>query len=241
MFQRAIIGYIIIISCCISLACSKNDSVRPPVITPPAPVAGKTYSASEITAFKQMTLYATGGIIQWPKKVSFYIVDTGYTYMTKEVDSILQEMNLLLDTNLVLTRTNNRTEADMEIYLTDRNTYLVAEPAATLQEADYSGLTFLQWSTQGIVEHGSVFVDMARTVGDTTAQYFIMHHEMMHALGFYAHVTLQDIYSVLYYQPQFPLIAGYTAFDKRMMLLLYNPFIKPSMSEAEFNEVIKNL
>jgi hypothetical protein len=240
MIHRAIIGYIIIFSCCICLSCSKNDSVRPPVITPPAPLAGKTYSASEITAFKQMTLYATGEIIQWPKKVSFYIVDTGYTYMTKAVDSILQEMNLLLDTNLVLTRTNNRTEADMEIYLTDHNTYLAAEPAATVQKADYIGLTFLQWDVQGIIDHGSVFVDMPGTVGDTTAQYFIMHHEMMHALGFYAHVSLQNIYSVLYDEPQLPL-AGYTPFDKRMMLLLYNPSIRAGMSEVEFNEVIKNL
>jgi hypothetical protein len=72
---------------------------------------GKTYSADEITAFKQMTLHETNAIIKLPKQVSVYIVDTGYAYMTKEIDSMIHEINLL-DTNLVLTRTDSRTGSD---------------------------------------------------------------------------------------------------------------------------------
>src|SRR3954453_19064189 len=105
MVQRNIINYIILLSCCIVLSCSKEDATRPPISNPPPRIAGKTYSADEVTAFKQMTFDASHVIIKWPKQVSFYLVNTGYAYMAKDIDSILHEINLLLDTNLILTRT----------------------------------------------------------------------------------------------------------------------------------------
>jgi len=144
MIQRNIISCIISLSCFIALSCSKKDAIRPPAFNPPPRVVGKTYSADEVLAFKEMTLYATDEIIKLPKQVSFYLVDTVYAYMTKEIDSMIHEINLLLDTNLVLTRTDSRTDSDIQIYLTDRNTYIAAEPAATPQNHDYIGLTFLQ-------------------------------------------------------------------------------------------------
>ena len=241
MIEKNIVSYIISFSCCIVLSCSKKDAIRPPAFNPAPLVKGKTYSADEVLAFKEMTLYATDVIIKLPKQVSFYLVDTGYAYMTNEIDSILHEINLLLDTNLVLTRTGSSSKSDIQIYLTDRNTYIAAEPAATLQKHDYTGLTFLHWNLQGNIERGSVFVDMDRTKGDTIQQRHLIHHEMMHALGFYSHVTLPGTYSVLFYEELVPEIADYTSFDKRMMLLLYNPSISAGMNEVDFNEAIKNL
>jgi len=77
--------------------------------------------------------------------------------------------------------------------------------------------------------------------GDTLQQFHIIHHEMMHVLGFYGHVILPDTYTVLFYRELIPYIIDYTSFDKRMMLLLYNPSIRAGMSEVEFNEAVKSL
>jgi len=243
MIQRNIISFIILFGCCITLSCSEKDATPPPAFNPPPRVFGKTYSADEITAFKQLTLNETHTIIKLPKQVSVYIVDTGYAFMTKEIDSIIYEINLLLDTNLVLTRTHNRTGSVIQIYLTDRSTYTAAEPAAfsSLQNTDHKGINFPRFNLEGLIEYETVFVDMNMTDADTLEQRHIIYHEMMHALGFFGHVTLHDTSSALSLYPIDPFTDYYTPFDKRMMLLLYNPSIRPGMNEVEFNEVIKNL
>lgn len=243
MKRKDIISCLISFGCCILLSCSKTDP-QPSTYTPPPAITGKTYSANDIAAFKQLTFDATNNkIVKWPKHVSLYLVDTGYSTMIREIDAILREINLLLDTNLVLTRSSNRIGSDIQIHLTDRNTYIAAEPAVapTLQNSDYTGMAHLQWNEQGIVYRGSVFVDMDKTGGDTLGQRYLIHHEMMHILGFYGHVTLPDTYTVLFNHTLFPYILDYTFFDKRMMLLLYNPSIHPGMSLGEFNETVKNL
>jgi hypothetical protein len=225
------------------LSCSKEDPYSN-VYVPPVQVAGRTYSAAEINAFKQMTLSTTGGkIIKWPGRVSFFLVDTGYVYMTAEVDSIVRELNLLLDTNLVVTRNASRANSNIQIYLTDRSTYIGAEPvvAPTLQNSNHDGLAYLSWNNDGVPYRGSAFVDMVRTAGDISRQRFIIRHEIMHALGFYSHVTTPGTLTIMFHEALYPVITQYTPFDKRMMQLLYNPSITAGMSEDEFNAAVRNL
>lgn len=238
------------VTACISLAlcfavlssCSKGGTDRP-MYNPPPAVAGKTYSADEIAGFKQLTINSTMRIMKLPKRVSVYLVDTAYGYITTEIDSIISEINTLLDTNLVLTRTADRNAATIKIYLTDRNTYKQAEPqaASTLENSTYTGLAYLNWNDFYNIYHVSVFLDMVTTAKDTLQQRYLIHHEMMHALGFYAHVNLPQIYTVLFSYTLTPYVLNYTLFDRRMMLLLYHPSIKANMNETEFNEAIKNI
>lgn len=82
---------------------------------------------------------------------------------------------------------------------------------------------------------------MNATVGDTLAQRYILHHEFMHTLGFLGHVSLPQFSSVMFAQPLLPYLSRYTPFDKKMMLLLYNPAIQPSMTESVFNSTFTNL
>jgi len=241
--QRDVTKWIIIFSCCVVFSCSKTTSVRP-IYTPPSPITGKTYSADEITAFKQLTLNATNNIVvKLPRQVAIFLADTGYLYMTKEIDSIISQVNRLLDTNLVLTRTADRFASSLQIHLTDRNTYIGIEPSAApvLQNAEHTGMAYLHWNDQGIVYRGSIFVDMQKTANDTLQQRYLIHHEIMHAMGFLGHVKLPSIYTVLFYFTVTPYILNYTDFDKHIMQLLYNPSVKAGIKEAEFNEVVKNL
>lgn len=230
--------------CCVSASCNKQKTTeqQPPII--PSPVTGKTYSADEITAFKQLTINAIpDSIVKLPAHISVYLVDTTYPYITRELDSIISEMNKLLDTNLVINRTTNSIASTIQVYLTDRDTYLKEEPAAAsaLQNSNYTGYAYIDWDDAGVIYHGSAFVDMSRTIGDTLQQRYLIHHEMMHTLGFIGHVFLPQIYTVLFYYTLTPYILDYTDFDKKMMLLLYNPAIKPGMNETEFDLTVKNL
>lgn len=241
MIQRNLARFIIVISCSLFFACKKD---RPNGIAPsPAPVEGKTYSANEIIDFKQMTIRRAGNrIIKWPKNVSFYLVHTAYPHMTKEIDNILAEINQLLDNQLVLTRTTDWAAANIQVFLTDRDSYINAEPdtKGSFENTSYTGLAHLKW-TDGVISRGSVFVDMSRTSGDTLQQRYIIHHEIMHALGFYGHATLAGTYTVLFQYTLMPYILNYTNFDKRMMLLLYNPAIRANMTESEFDIAVKEI
>ena len=240
MICRNTVICITILGCCIFLSCSKSEP-EIPVYSVPGPVKGKTYSADEVTAFKQLTINPNSRIIvKLRNNVSIYLVDTAYSYMTAELDSIIREINQLLDTNLVISRTTDQSSATIKVYLTDRDTYILAEPyaASALQNSNYTGYFVYFGSPIG---HASAFVDMKRTDKDTLQQRYIIHHEIMHTLGFIGHVTLPQFYTVMFKYPLTPYIVNYTLFDKRMMMLLYNPIIKSGMNEAAFNEAVKNL
>jgi Protein of unknown function (DUF2927) len=242
MIHRYIIVCTILFLCGWAISCTKDNPISTTIETP-KPVVGKTYSADEILGFKQLTINATNNqMIKWPRHASFFLVDTGYAYMTEEIDSILREINSLLDTNLVLTRTNNRASSNIQIYLTNRSTYIAAEPAvrSSLENSNYTGMANLNWGNNGVLIRGSVFVDMERTLGNTFSQRYIIHHEIMHALGFYGHVTQQGINSMMLLYPQ-NTMTKFSPFDKRMMLLLYNPAIQAGMNEEAFNSVVKNI
>lgn len=240
MNTKKIIFVILLFSSCAITSCSKDGADIPPYHPPPE-VSGKTYSAYDITAFKQLTLDVTEQIIKWPGHISIYLADTGYNYLTDELDSIIREIDILLDTNLLVSRTTDSAKANLIVYLRSRDSYLSADTSvkSTLENSNYVGLTHLEWDENGNAYHGNAFVDMERT--DTITQRHVIHHEMMHALGFYGHVTLPGIYTVLTYRELTPYVVDYTDFDKRMMQLLYNPAVKAGMKETEFNETVKNL
>lgn len=189
-----------------------------------------------------MTLYATNGIIvRLPKRVSIYLVDTVYTSLNSELDSIISELNTLLDTNLVISRTRNIANATLKVYLTDRNTYQMTLPSYIILTGDNVGFANLNWGSNGEIYAGSAFVDMVTLTTDNNLQRHVIHHELMHTLGLLGHVTSREFNSVLFAQPNFPYPVIYTSFDKKMMKLLYNPAIKPGMNEAEFNALVVNL
>lgn len=225
-------------------SCTKDNTVvqqQPYVL--PTPVSGINYSADEVAAFKQLSLNTTGIIVKLPPQVSVYLADTTYPYMTKELDSIISEINGLLDSNLVMTRTTDRSNAILKVHLTDRATYMQFEPAVrpTLENSNYNGMTYDIWDGGGVVYHGTAFVDMARTDKDTLQQRYIIHHEIMHALGFMGHVSLPQFYSIMFNYAVTPYILDYTPFDKKMMRLLYNSAIKTGLTEKEFDAAVTKL
>lgn len=225
----------------IAVSCKKEEQIKPP--RQPLPVTGRTYTADEITAFKQMTFYKEQKIIKWQSSISIYIADTSFPYLTKEIDSIISEINAVLDSNFKVVRTYTRTGSSIQVYLTDRDTYLSQEPnaATELQNSRFIGYGYTDWGYNGYIYHGSAFVDMAMTGNDTLLQRYAIHHELMHTLGFLGHVQVESIYSIMFSQPFIPYVLDYTDFDKRMMQLLYNPSIKAGMSESDFNTVISGL
>lgn len=246
MILRTFIGNIAVWSCFLLFSCSKDKpaAYTPPVTGVPGEVVGGTYSSDDLLVFKQMAIYGSALRIinKWPKKVSYYIVDTQYDYLTAEVDAVLKEINSLLDTNLVLTRTNVRSESNIQIFFTDRNTYLTAEPdaAPTLYNSSYGGLCYTR-QQDGILTGGSVFVDMEKEKNNIPIQRYLVYHEIMHSLGFRGHASLTGTYTVLFYYTLTPYILNYTPFDKRMIQLLYNPVIKPGMNEEQIDKIVKAL
>jgi hypothetical protein len=228
--------------CFLFSSCTKDDTAsKQGFVAPEKEIVGKTLSANEIIAFKQMTIGATEGIIsKWTKVVSIYLVEPINQTSVNDVDSIISELNTLLDTNLIISRTTNSVGATLKIYVTDKNTYKAAESqAAAYLPSNSVGFAFLDWNrSNGEIYNGSAFVDVGT---DSNMQHRTLRHEIMHALGFYGHITMPGFDSVLNYTYSVPFPVIYTSFDKKMIKLMYNPAIKSGINEAELNAVLVNL
>ena len=228
------------------ISCKKEDNA---VVKPSTPVVvGKTYSALELSGFKQLVFNAPGGdgayVRKWrSKEVYVYMVDTSFSYINAELDSIISDLNLLTAAELVLKKTTNRLIATLQIYLTNKHTFFEAEPAASLAYQTFSrvGFTYAFWGGDKNIDSAVIFNDITRQDNNTDlANRYVMRHEMMHALGFLGHVTLPEFDDSCLFDV-FNFVTVYSSFDKRMISLLYNPAIKAGMREIELNAALVNL
>ena len=228
------------------ISCKKEDNA---VVKPSTPVVvGKTYSALELSGFKQLVFNAPGGdgatVRKWrAKEILVYMVDTSFTYINNELDFIIRDFNLLTAPELVLKKTMDKSKATLLIYLTDKNTFFNAEPAAAIsyQALSRAGFTYSFWGTDKKIDSAVIFNDITRTDDNTQlANRYVMRHEMMHALGFFGHVKLPEFDDSCLYDV-FNFATVYSSFDKRMISLLYNSAIKAGMREIELNGALVNL
>ena len=213
------------------------------------PTVGKNYTASEIFGFKELAFNATAGetgfIKKWKlKEVLIYMVDTSYIYLNNEMDSIIKDINLLTDTNLVYKKTSDKSLANLRVYLTDKNTFSSGDSEAFALYQSFPGLSgfaFTQLETNSQIVRASVFLDMARP-NNTSMFYnrYLLRHELMHTLGFLGHVTLAE-FSGSCLSTSYNYSTFFSAFDKKMIPLLYHPAIKAGMNETTVTPVIINL
>ena len=228
------------------VSCKKEDNV---IVKPQIPaIVGKTYSAMELTGFKQLVFNAPGGdgasVRKWrSKEMLVYMVDTSFTYINNELDSIIRDFNLLTSPELLLKRTTDKSAATLLIYLTDKRTFSEAQPVAfaSYQTLSRIGFTYSFWGGDKKIDSAVIFNDITRPDNNTElANRYVMRHEMMHALGFFGHIKLPEFDdSCLYYV--FNFVTVYSPFDKRMITLLYNPAITAGMREIELNNALVNL
>ena len=213
------------------------------------PTVGKNYTASEIIGFKELAFNVTTGeagfIKKWKfKEVLIYLVDTSYIYLNNEMDSIIKDINLLTDTNLVYKKTSEKSSANLIVYLTDKNTFSTGDPEAYASYQSFPGLggfAYTQLGTNKQIVRASVFLDMARP-DNTSMLYnrYLLRHELTHTLGFLGHVTLPE-FSGSCLSTSYNFSTFFSAFDKKMIALLYHPAIKAGMNESTLMPVIINL
>ena len=164
--------------------------------------------------------------------------------MNAELDSIIRDFNALTDINLVFRKTTDRSIATLIIYLTDKNTFLTAEPVVGVSYLRFSsiGYTYTFWgNVEKKISNAVIFIDMARQNNNSILDNrYVLHHEMMHALGFLGHVNFPDFSNSCLFNT-YNFVTSYSNFDKKMIPLLYNPAIKAGMTDQELNAVIVNL
>ena len=246
--MRLNIAIVALLLLCMFNACKKEDAAKT-IYQVPAPLTGQTYSSTELAGFKEITIngnYNNGTIKKLPKTTFIYLVDTLYPALTRQLDSIISEVNAQTDTNLVVKRSTDSNLATIKVHLTNRTTFKVRVPASVpyfnTAGYEYDGLALPTWNSQGVLTAENVFVDMQLSASDTANQFFLLRHEMMHSFGFLGHVSLV-VYtgSILYYFRITPYTTTYSYFEKRMIHLLYNPAIKPGMREVDLNLVLVTL
>ena len=229
------------------VACKKAEpyDISPNYLPP----VGKTYTAREMIGFKEIAFNSTTGetgfIKKWQfKEVLIFMVDTSYSYLNNEMDSIIKHINMLTDTNLVYKRTLDRSLANLVVYLTDKNTFSTAEPGAYAAYQTVPGLIGFAYTHLGVnnkIVRASVFLDMTRTNNNTMVDNrYLLRHEVMHTLGFLGHVTLAE-FSGSCLSSSYNYSTFFSAFDKRMIPLLYHPAIKAGMNELTVSPIIINL
>jgi hypothetical protein len=229
-------------------ACKKTE---PPLYdNSGVPVTGKTFTADEVKCFKQLTIngeFGGNGTIKKlrDKIVYVYLADSGYAHMNAELDRILDDINRLTDTNLVLKRTADKNQALIKVHLTDRQTYIGIYPstasAFTATSYEVNGLCYYNTDGNYSITQAAAFVDMVRTNNDVPNQRFILRHELTHALGFLGHTDMPAFASSIMYSSAYSVRFLYSSSDERFIKLLYNPAIKPGMDEFQLNTALVNL
>jgi Protein of unknown function (DUF2927) len=232
----------------LAVSCKKNE--QPPYDNSDVPVTGKTFTADEVKCFKQLTINGEFGGNGTIKKlrdriVYVYLADTGYAYMNAELDRIMDDINKQTDTNLVLRKTADKSQALIKVHLTDRQTYIGLYPstASSFTAASYElhGLCYYNTDGNYNITQAGAFVDMVRTAGNVLNQRFILRHEITHALGFLGHTNMPAFESSIMYHTAFSTRVIFSAFDERIIKLLYNPALKPGMNEFGLNAALVNL
>ena len=231
-------------------SCREEYNYNVPVNTvPEPPIIGKTLSATEVTAFKQMVSNAGAGngdqstVKKWQtREVLVHIVNPSFGYLNNELDSILRDINALTNPSLVFKKTADRSSAKTLIYLTDRNTFANAQALvyASFLKQQADGYAYTFWGSDDKLDGSVVFIDMARSNSTSLDNRYILRHELMHTLGFYGHVTSSEFSTSNFFQFR-NLTTSYSAFDKKMISLLYNPAVKAGMNGADLNAVLVNL
>jgi hypothetical protein len=109
----------------IFIASCKKDTPINSGYSPPQPITGKTYSALEISGFKQLALYVSVGsgaeyIKKWAyKEVLVFVNDTGYSVLNSELDDIIAGINENTNGELIMKRTDNKANAHIYVYLVE--------------------------------------------------------------------------------------------------------------------------
>lgn len=233
------------------IACKKSDPVyTPEPFTPPQELTGKTLSVSEIKGFKQLALggdYGGAGYIKkWrPGKVYVYLADTIYSNINTELPEIISDLDSLVRPTIELVQTRDSAIANLVIYITDKQTYANAEPAAApiVNSNNHGGVAYVAFGNY-IVFRASVYIDKT-IVADPRQQFYtksLFRHEMMHTLGFLGHVLLPEFSNtIMSANPIVNQSIFYTEFDRKMIKLLYNPAMQSGMNEIQINPILKGL
>ena len=210
------------------------------------PRVGHTYNVVEIAGFKEITVkgeFNDGYIKKLPKTTLIWLADTVYTYMSNVLDSIINDINVQAGGFLTLQRTTDSASSLIQVHLTDSATYKLIEPNADISsqryEYDILGLVYPRWTSDNIINHESVFVDMKKTTNDHNYQQYILRHEMMHALGFFGHEHMAQFYtSVISVYPIAPFAHSFSSFDNTAIQLLYDPAVQAGMDEAALDALL---
>lgn len=228
---------------CFLLSCRKEPEA---ISRPRGPRVSHLYTAEVIEGFKALTVrgdFNDGYIKKLPEKTFIYLADTIYPYMNDELELIISDINQRTGNYLTLKRTRDSALAIIQVHLTDSATYVRLEPAAEIGFAYYTydlkGLTTPMWTSDNVISHEGVFVDMTKTDNNPSMQRYILRHEITHALGLYGHVHASELYTSIMYDFMItPYTTSYSSFDDSTIQLLYDPAVKAGMNEAALNRVL---
>ncbi|NOQ36649.1 MAG: DUF2927 domain-containing protein [Methylococcaceae bacterium] len=170
---------------------------------------------------------------KWATNMKIFVAGKPPAYLDKELDKIIKEINTLISP-IKLLRVNSKRESNYIIFFGSGEGYTNIEPKAKAYIDENWGLFWVYSNRNNEIFRGTMYVDIFRTK-NKNAQKHLLREELTQSLG-----IMNDSYkysdSMFYQKWSHP--TSYSAIDKQVIKLLYNPAIKPNMTKSEINKLI---
>jgi hypothetical protein len=200
-------------------------------------IAGKPSDSKVLNYFCEVAIQAEWSNVKevhkWEDDIKIYKLGSWPKYMSDELDSIIAELNELIEQPQILL-SSKQEDANFKILLGTADEYLDIEPHSGNTEVNW-GYFRIHWNNKRIITRGSMYVDLENTSNNQLRMH-LLREELTQSLGLMNDSEQYD--DSIFYQ-DYSETTEFSEIDRLLIKLLYRPEIKPEMDKSTAKKLIK--
>jgi len=205
-------------------ACRKDDSEVLPLLT--------TDETRVVEYFKEVALGFEYGdnsqvVRKWNSDMLVYMSGNTDSVLQAELATITDDLNALFTDKFHMSITHDSIRANFIIYTGGHQHYGDLFPQDAQGAVANAGLFRVYWDSLDVIISGHAFIDTDRIV-DPVIRKHLLREELTQALG-----LGRDSYRYQnsIFQQDWTQVTEFSELDRTLIYLLYNPLIRPGMSD----------
>ncbi|MEM6377782.1 MAG: DUF2927 domain-containing protein [Bacteroidota bacterium] len=181
-------------------------------------------------AFDQEFGQSASGLRKWEKEILIFAEGKLDNFAVTELNTVLAELNGLNESGTSLTLTQNKSDANLNVFFGTKADYVeeLAPEAAGFAEGN-SGFVTIAWNQQLEITRAIVCVDNINNTDQALLRH-IIREEMAQALGLINDTFLEE--NTIFYEG-FSNLEAYSAFDKKVIGLMLGNELRAGMCVSE--------